>query len=342
MYFGALVRVIWEPLDDAFTDIWPRRDNNRCAEFKSLIQREIACLEKFTSFPRNCQQDIFNGPGGYKPTKEAKSSVLQDFLKIFEHIIPKDEKLTAGVIWHNDLHLDNIFVDGTDPPRITSIIDWQAVPAYPMFLIAHHPSLLEYEGPKLNGFVQPELPEDFDTLDPSARKAAKELFLAQSLWLTYEIELQRAIPELLYTFRRRDTLPGQMFGMIGSIYDDGEPYVQTLLADISEEGAWTELVGKDEAGNPRVACPLRYSEEERRKQKAEYAKWERGIERKSRILDEIGVYPGWNGAVSPSDYDEVIKRLVTAKEHFLDRESMNEQERESWDQAWPFQDHVRR
>lgn len=36
------------------------------------------------------------------------------------------------------------------------------------------------------------------------------------------------------------------------------------------------------------------------------------------MIDEIGVYLGWNGAVSPGDYDEVVRRLELAKERFLD------------------------
>lgn len=305
---------------------------------EALVQREAACLEKFQTFPQDCQQGLFGGPGGYRPTKEAKLSVLQDFLKIRPHIIPRDEKVLAGVVWHNDLHMDNVFVDTEDPSQITSIIDWQAVPIYPMFLIAHHPSLIEYEGPRLHGFVQPTLPENFTTLDPEAQKAAKKLFVAQSLWLTYEIEVQRAAPQLLRTFRHRETLPGQVLGMIGSIYDDGEPYMQSLLADITKEHVWKEVVGEDESGDPSVLCPLRYSEQDLAKQKREYAKWEKDVARKTRVLDEIGVYYGWNGAVSPRDYDELTRRLAAAKQKFLVRESRNKQERALWEKIWPFQD----
>lgn len=76
---------------------------------KALVQREAAYLEEFPSFPQALPaQGLFGGPGGYHPTKEAKLSVLQDFLKICPHIIPRDEKVLTGVIWHNDLHVDNI------------------------------------------------------------------------------------------------------------------------------------------------------------------------------------------------------------------------------------------
>lgn len=92
---------------------------------KALVKREIACLEKFPSFPRDTQQGIFGGPGGYHPTKEAKLSVLRDFLEICPHLLPEEEKLSTGVLWHNDLHMHNIFVDSENPSQITSIIDWQ-------------------------------------------------------------------------------------------------------------------------------------------------------------------------------------------------------------------------
>ncbi|BDD54549.1 hypothetical protein MAP00_000159 [Monascus purpureus] len=84
---------------------WTSADNL----MKALVQREAAYLEEFPSFPQALPaQGLFGGPGGYHPTKEAKLSVLQDFLKICPHIIPRDEKVLTGVIWHNDLHVDNI------------------------------------------------------------------------------------------------------------------------------------------------------------------------------------------------------------------------------------------
>ncbi|KXG46553.1 Aminoglycoside phosphotransferase [Penicillium griseofulvum] len=304
---------------------------------KALVQRETTCLKTFSTFPRDTQQGIFGGPGGYHPTKEAKLSVLRDFLEICPHILPTDEKLSTGVIWHNDLHMHNIFVDIENPSQITSIIDWQSTPVYPMFLICHHPSLIEYEGPKLDGLTKPVLPENIKTLDPETKKAAKDLFLSQSLWLTYEIEVQRAAPELLHTFRRRDTLPGQILGTIGSTYDDGEPYVQSLLADITEEQVWKQVVGVDGNGSLNMLCPLRYSKQDIAKFKTEYAKWEKDVERKAQVLEEIGVYVGWNGAVSPHDYNEVVRRLAVAKRDFLARESANEQERAIWESVWPFQ-----
>ncbi|KGO74684.1 Aminoglycoside phosphotransferase [Penicillium italicum] len=319
---------------DVYRGPWTSADD----VMEALVHREKACLKKFSTFPRDCQQGIFGGPGCYNPTHKAKLSVLQDFLKIYRYITPQDKNISAGMIWHNDLHTENIFVDINNPSQITSIIDWQCVPVYPMFLIAHHPSLIEYDGPRVNGFVKPELPKDLDSLDPNAKKSAKATYAAQLFWLSYEIQVQKAVPELLHAFRYKDTLPGQILGTIASTYGDGEPYIQSLLADISEEDVWKQVVGVNAAGDSIVPCPLHYSKEDIANQQMDYEKWQKDIERKARVIDELGVYPGWNGAVPPDQYDEVFRRLTASKQNFLLGESAKDEEMALWEKLWPFQD----
>ncbi|OQD75577.1 hypothetical protein PENDEC_c006G05661 [Penicillium decumbens] len=121
---GPTVGRTW--FDDRRGDVDVPRGPWNSAEsvMEALVQRETACLKKFTTFPQDCQQGIFGGPGCYHPSHKAKLSVLQDFLKIHHHIIPHSKGITGGIIWHNDLHTDNIFVDPDNPSQITSIIDW--------------------------------------------------------------------------------------------------------------------------------------------------------------------------------------------------------------------------
>ncbi|KAF7628749.1 hypothetical protein AFLA_004095 [Aspergillus flavus NRRL3357] len=83
---------------------------------------------------------------------------------------------------------------------------------------------------------------------------------------------------------------------------------------------------------------MSYTERDLIKQGEEYAKWGRDVERKAQVIDELGMYTGWNGAVSPDDYDEVARRLNLAKKRFLDRESKTYAVRILWEKAWPFED----
>ncbi|KAI9740018.1 MAG: hypothetical protein M1818_004769 [Claussenomyces sp. TS43310] len=171
----------------------------------AISKREIACLDAFFEFPRDRQQGIFNGPGGFHPTKLSKKLVIQDFLRILPHILPKDDAYTASILWHNDLHTDNIFVNKDPPTEITGIIDWQGVHLKPAFLQVHHPALVEFDGPILNGFEKPKLLPNFAELDVIEKKALRTLHTAQSIWALYEMRIQKEAPDLLRTLRYRPT-----------------------------------------------------------------------------------------------------------------------------------------
>ncbi|RAH39785.1 uncharacterized protein BO95DRAFT_486701 [Aspergillus brunneoviolaceus CBS 621.78] len=218
----------------------------------ALIQREQAYIHQLPSFPRDHQQGIFNGPSGYYPAKQTKLSVLQDFLSIYHHLLPKDEALNQGILWHNDLHLDNI----------------------------------EYDGPKPERFVRPRLPEGIDALNPAREEGGRGDVP----------RVYKEAPDLLHAFRYRETVQSDLLGL--------------------------------------------YTERDLVRQAEEYARWEGDVERKARVIEELGVYPGWNGAVPPGDYDEMARRLEVAKKRFLDRGSRTPEERRVWEKAWPFEDKV--
>jgi hypothetical protein len=101
-----------------------------------------------------------------------------------------------------------------------------------------------------------------------------------------------------------DTHQNQLLGAIATVFDDGEPYVQSLMADI----VWAGIVG-----SPLVPCPVRYSDRERQQQKEEFVKWERDIDLKQQVVKEVGAYTSWDGAVSPREYDEIYKGFGIAR-----------------------------
>ncbi|KAF2004130.1 hypothetical protein P154DRAFT_485880 [Amniculicola lignicola CBS 123094] len=306
------------------------------AVMDAILEREAACIEAFSQFPRDRQQGIFNGPGGYHPSKTAKLAVIGDVRRVLPHITPTDEAYSASVLWHNDLHSDNIFVDKEDPTRITGIIDWQSVPLNPAFLHVHYPSLIEYDGPVLRGFEKPQLPPNYNELDADGKKSSRALHTAQSVWMFYKIWTQKQAPDLLRVLSNRDFLPLQILSLIGSTLDDGEAYMQHSLSALTESTMWPKILTQNKLD--MVPCPISYSQAHLDNQQSELAKWEKDVERRKRIVEEIGVYTGWDGAVPPDEYDTVSKRLEAAKRNFLESESRSPADREQWQDAWPFKD----
>ena len=307
----------------------------------AIIKRETACLNTFSDFPRDRQQGIFNGPGGYKPSKKPKLAAIEDYCRVLSFIVPKHDAQIASILWHNDLHSDNIFVDKDHPTEITGIIDWQGVHLSPAFLHVHYPSLIEYDGPVLDVFEKPQLPDNIAELDPVAQEDARALHLAQSIWGLYQIFIQNQAPDLLRTLRYRDTLSCQIMTLIGSIFDDGEAYIQTLLSDLAEPETWEKVLKSNGQEATNISCPLVYSHHEVSRQRDELAKWERAVELKARVIKEVGAYTGWDGAVSPDEFEVVSERLQKAWERFVDAESTTPEERDQWVMAWPFKDEMK-
>lgn len=261
-----------------------------------------------------------------------KVKVLRDYLEVATQILPSDVNLSKPTLWHSDLHIDNIFVDPSQPTRILNIIDWQAVNVSPLFLQARHPSLIEFEGPIPEGFEPPTLPDDFQDMNEEDQHQAKSLRAAQSLYKLYEILMLRQCPEIARALRYRDTLPGQITGLASSIFSDGEPILQGMLIRLQDE--WATCVG------PSIACPLSFTPEDKTQQQRLETSWCKGVELMHEVLTGIGAYQGWDGWVNHNNYPIYKERLSRCRENFLSRYAETEDERSQWSQAWPFQDKI--
>lgn len=252
----------------------------------------------------------------------------QKISKVLPYLSPRDKEISKPVLWHPDLHTDNIFVNPAQPTQILNIIDWQAVNLSPLFLQARHPSLIEFEGPIPKGLQSIQLPDNFDDLSPEEQHEAKNLRAAQSLYKLYEIQLIRQCPEVAEALTYRDLLPGQIMGLAGSLFSDGEPIVQGMLMRLERE--WSIYTPSSDP------CPLSFTGEEREKQRKDELKWSRGVELLDQFLAQVGAYPGWDGWVNHGNYEGLKQQLDQSTEEFWRGHSNTEEEKSRWMKTWPF------
>ncbi|RMZ84963.1 hypothetical protein DV738_g299, partial [Chaetothyriales sp. CBS 135597] len=298
---------------------------------RSRTERELNCISRFNQFPR--QQGFFSGPGQYTPTAAAKSRVLNLFSKAVPLLTPKDAALMKPALWHPDLHTENIFVDPENPTKIVSIIDWQAVNIAPLFLQARHPSLIEFDGPITKGFEPVNLPDNFESLSPEKQLDAKKLRAAQSLYKLYEVCLlqKQKCPEIFKSLKFRDSLPGQIFALAGSIFSDGEPVLMGMLIRMHDE--WVNTLG-DPSSSPLGAITA----DDRRKQEEDERLWSQGVELLADFMAQVGAYQGWDGWVNHNNYEAMKLRLGHCIESFLDQHASNDEDRRLWLSILPFTD----
>lgn len=303
---------------------------------KAIAHREIACVDAGLKYPV-IPEGLFYGPRQYQPSPPRKLSALQNYLKVAPYVLPEDEVTHSSVLWHNDLHLQNIFVDPGDPTRISGVIDWQSTSACPLFMQAARPGFLDYDGPVPEELGLVSLPSNIDTMPEDERQKAKKLHQAQTLHNLYLALTRRANAVAFQAIQNQATLRHQISVTPGLILADYEPYLHNILRDVAKE--WPDIVGKDENDIPLVPCPLLFSAAEVKDQEREEDLWAQGVELMNEFIRDTGCFKHWDGRVSTADYELSKKQLDEGVRRFLNREARNECERTEWLKALPFVDY---
>ena len=281
------------------------------------------------------QQGLFSGPGQYQPTKAKKLFALNSFLKVAQHIRPKENFLLASVLWHPDLHGQNLFVHPKRPTEIVGVIDWQSTILGPLCLQARHPALVEFEGPVPEGLKPVSLPHGFNSMSPDEQTSAKRLHSAQLLYKLYEIVLHQECKDIARCFPHQKTVACRLPAMAGWLFNDGEAAFTVMLIAVEEN--WPKLVTAEPDGRPPPPCPLAFSDDEKAEAAKDLALWEQGLKLMEEVSEELGVPCGWDGSVGYDEYDTMKVRLAEVRECFLKRMARTETERAQWIKAWPFQ-----
>ena len=107
---------------------------------------------------------------------------------MIKYLLPTNQSIQSSCLWHDDLHVEYIFVNPEDPTEVVGIIDWQSTELAPLFYHARQPYFLDYDGPPTLGLERSRLPENLAQLDPAAQRQAKALYLKRSLSALYKIE----------------------------------------------------------------------------------------------------------------------------------------------------------
>lgn len=281
-------------------------------------------------------EGLFSGPGQYQPSASKKLSALHNYLKLAPYVLPENKETHAPVLWHGDLHLQNIFVDSTEPTQIVGIIDWQSISICPLFMQATMPGFLEYNGPIPEKLERISLPSGFDSMTPDEQQKAKELQQAQTLHNLY-LALSRQINSTAFqAIKGQATLRHQISVVPGLTITDSEPCLTGLLREVEKK--WSIIVGERPDDLPSIPCPLQFSAAEVKQQEHDEKLWAQGVDLMSDFVSETGCFKHWDGRVSNEDYEVSRRQLAEGIERFLSREARDQEGRKAWLKALPFVD----
>jgi hypothetical protein len=281
-------------------------------------------------------EGLFYGPGQYQPSASKKLSALHNYLKLTPYVLPENKAIHAPVLWHGDLHLQNIFVDSTDPTQIVGIIDWQSTSICPLFMQITMPGILEYNGPIPEKLERISLPSNFDSMTADEQLKAKELHQAQTLHNLYLALSRQTNPTAFQAIKDQTSLRHQINMVPGLTITDSEPCLTGLLREV--EKRWSEIVEERPDGLPSIPCPLRFSAAEVEQQEHDEKLWAQGVDLMSDFINETGSFKHWDGRVSNEDYEVSRRQLAEGVERFLSREARNQEERKAWLKVLSFVD----
>lgn len=146
-------------------------------------------------------------PSQRKELPQDALALLEKYMNIAPYLVPAltDEAGRSNVLWHPDLHLNNIFVN-PETHQITCITDWQSACVAPLFYQSCVPRLCRHHGPVREGWVVPQRPEGFESLSQSEQKKIDDELESETLDKYYEAQVCKRAPRHWAVLSKRQFL----------------------------------------------------------------------------------------------------------------------------------------
>ncbi|KAE8151005.1 kinase-like domain-containing protein [Aspergillus avenaceus] len=277
----------------------------------ALASRGLAHLKHSTLDPR----------GPHFGTKNEHVKILESA----KEIIPKLagyttlRRFSKPTLWHRDLHLGNILVCHQDPTTIVGIIDWQFVSIMPAFMQVQWPFFLSPPENYEVGIVKPELPSNFNEMDPDEKAFAITERDQALLSKCYEAALAKSNLDSYLAMTKVDTATQHIFFSAENTWKDGIVPLRDSLMQISKNWGQTGL---------SEPCPYQITDDEisnHRLELSQYKDWH-----KLKAYTQELLHSDDDGWVPPQlDFDKVRARHDELFQLFVERESEDMSEEEA-------------
>ncbi|RMZ72435.1 phosphotransferase enzyme family [Pyrenophora seminiperda CCB06] len=291
---------------------------------RSIGERETKAIQMLGDPPK--QIALFCGPKLYQPDQKEKLTALAQYRRILNTILPGKKTIRDPYLWHNDLHDDNIFVDATNPGKITSIIDWQSCHISPLFNHNADPAFLDWEGDEPENLDLVPTP-DLSGLSPAEKSAAVRNHAHVNIFLAWRKLLRSKNPALFDVTEYRKTGEWGLIFLAHRMYEYGEAHFQSLLVDLKD--TWP-------TGGGQGLFPVVFKEEEVERIKARSDGAVAATDLVTQVKEAMGELWPDKGLIEHERYDACRAALQEMKEKMIEELAENEEERAEYERYWPF------
>ncbi|EXJ79938.1 hypothetical protein A1O3_08223 [Capronia epimyces CBS 606.96] len=157
---------------------------------------------------------------------------------------PLLQRYGRPTLWHTDLHMGNMFVSEKDLTKIVSVIDWQFISILPRFTQARWPEFLTPPEGYETGPIEPQLPADFEEMDPDEQAyevSQKDQALQAKC---YEVALGRCHRDSYLALTGIHDTIRRLFVLCERTYKDGIVPLRDCLIELSCNWEQIGLTGR--------------------------------------------------------------------------------------------------
>ncbi|KAL8972520.1 MAG: hypothetical protein Q9197_002745 [Variospora fuerteventurae] len=298
----------------------------------SVGKREMTWMTHYAQprFPsENLCRELFDYQK-IQPTPHIEA--LSGYLRISDHLIPKQPSLNRFILRHPDLSPNNIFIN--DSMEITGVIDWQHSSILPIFLHVGIPNDFQHYDDE-NPIVLDELrlQTNFSELSLEEQETATELQKRREvhafyIYRTRELNADHsAALSACYGLLRK-----RLFLSAAGAWRGDNVNLKADLIQVSR--LWKQIASAEGGSFPE--CPLKYPEEEIKEHLELAGKVKEAIDEVKRVREHIGM--GESGCVLPEHYDEIKARCQQLKVQSLQMAGTSLEKKEILNH-FPFDDH---
>lgn len=261
-------------------------------------------------------------------------ALLTQYMNVAPYLVPRDtdEAAASKVLWHPDLHLDNVFVD-PDTRKITCIVDWQSACVAPLFYQSDIPRMFQHPRPVREGWVVPERPADFDSLSDTEKKKIDDDLESETIHKYYEAQVYKRAPRhwaVLGQSASVRTLRKPVW-LVSRVWENKDVFFlrQSLIALADQ---WDEIFPRDQLVLP---CPIEFTDQDRELHSREEKNMD-GVGHMLALFRDQGVLPV-DGMVDPEEYGVACENNRKFREVFIGL-AKDEAERDLFAKIWPYQE----
>lgn len=252
-------------------------------------------------------------------------SLLSQFLQLAPHLIPPDS-CRVPTLRHPDLSLNNIML-APGSTKIISLLDWQDAVVFPRLMQAGFPVFCEHDSSQPQSMRVPSLPDNFGEMKFEQQMQYKAIFRLEEANLYYTAVTgihngqHMDVLRLPYLEIRQ-----YLIRQTGYPWDADLINLRMALVGITDPSVWSEISS--------AACPVVFSDEERKTAKAESQDWNESEQLLSQIRDYLNI--DVEGGTEPDHFEGAVELNGQARVTFVQQGEVGEREM-AWGN-WPYKD----